>query len=89
MSLTTEQKALLVKEFGKNNNDTGTVEVQIAILTEQIRQLTEHFKIHHKDHSSRQGLMRKVSLRRKLLAYLKTRDLERYRVIVKNLGLRN
>lgn len=88
MSLTTDQKMAIVKEFGKNGEDTGTTEVQIALLTEDIRQLTEHFKVHHKDHSSRRGLMRKVTLRRKLLAYLKRKDLERYNKIVGDLGLR-
>ncbi len=88
MSLTADQKMLIVKEFGKSAVDTGSAEVQIALLTEDIRRLTEHFKIHHKDHSSRRGLMRKVTLRRKLLAYLKRKDPVGYNKVVAELGLR-
>ena len=88
MSLTAERKSAIIQEFGKSAQDTGSCEVQIALLTEDIRQLTEHFKIHHKDHSSRRGLIRKVNLRRKLLSYLKRVDLARYSKVVADLGLR-
>ncbi len=88
MSLTVEQKRTIITQFGHSEQDTGSAEVQIALLSEEIKQLTEHFKIHHKDHASRRGLMRKVSLRRKLLAYLKAKDLARYSNVIAALGLR-
>ena len=88
MALTKEKKAELVKEFGKDSNDTGSIEVQIAILTEEINTLTEHFKEHKHDHHSKRGLLRKVGQRRSLLNYLIENDVTRYRAIVKKLGLR-
>jgi small subunit ribosomal protein S15 len=88
MSITAEKKAELIKQFGENENDTGRTEVQIAILTERIKNLTEHSKAHKKDHNSRRGLLQLVGQRRKLLNYLVDRDIERYRSIVKELGLR-
>ncbi|MBR3523428.1 MAG: 30S ribosomal protein S15 [Bacilli bacterium] len=88
MALTKEKKAELVKKFGANEQDTGSIEVQIAILTEEINTLTEHFKEHKKDHHSKRGLLRKVGQRRSLLNYLIKNDVTRYRKIVKELGLR-
>ena len=88
MALNKEKKAELVKKFGKNDNDTGSIEVQIAILTEEINSLTEHFKEHKHDHHSKRGLLRKVGQRRSLLNYLIKNDVTRYRAIVKELGLR-
>lgn len=88
MALTKEKKAELVKKFGANEQDTGSIEVQIAILTEEINTLTEHFKEHAKDHHSKRGLLRKVGQRRSLLNYLIKNDVTRYRKIVKELGLR-
>ena len=88
MALTKEKKAELVKKFGANEQDTGSIEVQIAILTEEINSLTEHFKEHSKDHHSKRGLLRKVGQRRSLLNYLIKNDVTRYRKIVKDLGLR-
>tara|TARA_Y100000817_G_C16640882_1_gene448310 strand:- start:3 stop:317 length:315 start_codon:yes stop_codon:yes gene_type:complete len=88
MALLTEEKANIVKKFKRNEGDTGSPEVQIALLTENINKLQDHFKHHNKDHHSRNGLIRMVNLRRKLLAYLKRKDLERYNNIVKELSLR-
>ena len=88
MALTKEKKAELVKKFGANEQDTGSIEVQIAILTEEINTLTDHFKEHAKDHHSKRGLLRKVGQRRSLLNYLIKNDVTRYRKIVKELGLR-
>lgn len=88
MSLSPAEKAKIVKEYALSAGDTGSPEVQIALLTKSIVQLTGHFKSHAKDHHSRRGLIRKVNLRRKLLAYLKSKNLERYRSIVKRLSLR-
>lgn len=88
MALTKEKKAELVSKFGKDSNDTGSIEVQIAILTEEINTLTEHFKTHKHDHHSKRGLLRKVGQRRSLLNYLIKNDVTRYRAIVKELGLR-
>ncbi len=81
-------KSEVIEKFKTHEGDTGSPEVQIAILTERINHLTEHFKIHTKDHHSRRGLLKLVGQRRRLLAYLKKKDLERYRSIIKNLGLR-
>lgn len=78
----------VVKEYQLTEGDTGSPEVQVAILTARIKQLTEHFKIHKHDHHSRRGLLRMVSHRRKLLHYLKHKDSERYRNLIKRLGLR-
>ena len=88
MALTKEKKAELVSKFGKDSKDTGSIEVQIAILTEEINTLTEHFKEHKHDHHSKRGLLRKVGQRRSLLNYLIKNDVTRYRKIVKDLGLR-
>ncbi|MFP4152767.1 MAG: 30S ribosomal protein S15 [Alkalispirochaeta sp.] len=88
MSMTAEQKREVIAEFGENEKDTGTPEVQIALLTNRITELTEHLKIHKKDHHSRRGLLKLVGQRRRLLRYLKRTDLERYRAVLAKLGLR-
>ncbi|MBN2689419.1 MAG: 30S ribosomal protein S15 [Gammaproteobacteria bacterium] len=88
MSLTQNEKLALIKEHGKTDSDSGSPEVQIALLSADIKKLTEHFKTHKKDNHSRRGLIRKVNLRRSLLKYLKNKDIERYRNIVAKLGLR-
>ncbi len=88
MSLSPEAKAKIVAEFGRGENDTGSVEVQVALLTAQINHLQSHFKEHTHDHHSRRGLLRMVSSRRKLTAYLKKKDAERYTALIKKLGLR-
>ncbi len=88
MALTKEVKADLVKKYAKSENDTGSVEVQVAILTEEINTLTEHLKEHQKDFHSRRGLLKKVGRRRSLLNYLAKKDITRYREIIKQLGLR-
>ena len=88
MAINKDKKAELVKKFGSNEHDTGSIEVQIAILTEEIKTLTEHFKEHPKDHHSKRGLLQKVGQRRSLLNYLIKHDVTRYRKIVKDLGLR-
>lgn len=82
------RKLEIIKEFGRGEGDTGSPEVQIALLTERITHLTEHFKVHKKDHHSRRGLFMMVGQRRGLLNYLKEQDIERYRAIAKKLGLR-
>lgn len=86
--LTIEQKANIVKDFGKDEKDTGSTEVQIALLTFDINQLQEHFKQHAKDHHGRRGLLRKVNQRRKLLVYLKRKDEKKYADLIKKLNLR-
>ncbi len=88
MSLTAEQKGAIVSDYARGNNDTGSPEVQIALLSARIDDLSGHFKAHTHDHHSRQGLLRMVSKRRKLLDYLKKKDLERYRELIARLGLR-
>ena len=88
MSLSPALKAQIIQEYGVTDGDTGSPEVQIALLTNDINHLTEHFKSHVKDHHSRRGLIRKVNLRRRLLDYLKGKDAERYRSIVTRLNLR-
>lgn len=88
MSLSTEQKDQIVKEYSQSETDTGSPEVQVALLSARIEDLSEHFKSHTHDHHSRQGLLRMVSQRRKLLDYLKKKDLERYRSLISRLGLR-
>jgi small subunit ribosomal protein S15 len=88
MSVTTERKAALIKDNAKSKNDTGSPEVQVAILSERITNLTEHFKTHKKDNHSRQGLLKMVSQRRRLLDYLKNNDAPRYQAIIEKLGLR-
>jgi small subunit ribosomal protein S15 len=86
--ITRDQKADLVKTYGKSDKDTGTPEVQIAVMTARINDLTEHLKIHKKDHSTRRGLLQLVGKRRRLLNYLMERDIERYRTVIKQLGIR-
>jgi small subunit ribosomal protein S15 len=86
--LSKERKTELIGTFGVHENDTGSPEVQIALLTERINYLTEHFKVHKKDHHSRRGLLKLVSQRRKLLDYLKRKEFKRYRDILNQLGLR-
>ncbi len=88
MALSKEKKAEIVKKFAKDAKDTGSSEVQIAILTEEIKELTEHLKVHSHDYHSRRGLLKKVGQRRSLLNYLFKTDVTRYRKIVKDLGLR-
>ena len=88
MALLSEEKANIVKEYKRNEGDTGSPEVQIALLTENINKLQNHFKSHKKDHHSRTGLIRMVNLRRKLLAYLKRKNSESYDELVKKLNLR-
>ena len=88
MSLPNERIQELVKEFGKSDKDTGAPEVQVALLTEQIRNLTEHFKVHNKDHHGRRGLIAMVSNRRKLLKYIKRQNLTNYQELIKKMGLR-
>jgi small subunit ribosomal protein S15 len=86
--LTREQKAEIAAKYGRGSNDTGSAEVQIAILTASINQLTDHLKMHKKDHHSRRGLLLQVGQRRRLLSYLQKKDLERYRALIGELGLR-
>ncbi|MCL6684415.1 30S ribosomal protein S15 [Sphingomonas alba] len=88
MSITTERKAALAKEHGRGKGDTGSPEVQVAILTDRIQTLTEHFKGHAKDNHSRRGLLMMVNKRRSLLDYLKKTDVERYTDLIGKLGLR-
>jgi small subunit ribosomal protein S15 len=88
MSLTQEKKAELIEKFGDSPQDTGKAEVQIALMTERINQLTDHLRTHKKDHHSRRGLLMIVGQRRRFLRYLERSDLERYRSLVKELGLR-
>ncbi len=88
MAITKMRKAELVKKFGKDEKDTGSIEVQIAILTDEINALTEHFKTHKQDNHSKRGLLHKVGQRKSLLNYLIKNDVTRYRKIVKDLGLR-
>jgi small subunit ribosomal protein S15 len=88
MSLDGEQKTKIIEDYRRADADTGSPEVQVALLTARITELTEHFGTHKKDHHSRQGLLRMVNKRRKLLDYLKDRDSERYRKLIESLGLR-
>ena len=83
-----ETKTQIIEKFARHEGDTGSPEVQIAVLTKRINDLTEHLKEHHKDHHSRRGLLKMVGHRRNLLAYLQKTDIERYRAIVQKLGLR-
>lgn len=83
-----EKKAELIKTYGRTPEDTGSPEVQIAILTVRIKELTEHLKTHQKDHHSRRGLLKMVGQRRGLLNYLKEKDIERYRALIEKLGIR-
>ncbi len=86
--LATEKKQEIINSFKKHDSDTGSPEVQIAILTERITYLTEHFKIHKKDHHSRRGLLKLVGQRRRLLGYLKGKELDRYKTVIERLGIR-
>jgi small subunit ribosomal protein S15 len=88
MTVTQERKREIVERFGSNTGDTGRTEVQVALLTERIAGLTEHLRAHRKDHHSRRGLLMLVGHRRRLLAYLQRSDLERYRSLIRELGLR-
>ncbi len=88
MSITNERKQELIQNYKIHDKDTGSPEVQIAVLSEKIRNLTEHFKQHQKDHHSRRGLLMMVSQRRRLLDYLKRKEVNRYRQIIESLGLR-
>jgi len=88
MSITIENKKKLVKEFGDNNENTGAPEVQVAILTERINNITEHLKSNKKDHAGRRGLLGLVSKRRRLLSYIKKRDSKNYIAIIEKLGIR-
>ncbi len=88
MSVTPEEKAKIIKDNAQAEGDTGSPEVQVAILTQRIRNLTDHFKGNHKDNHSRRGLLMMVNKRRNLLAYLKKKDVERYNALIQKLGLR-
>ena len=88
MAVTPDRKKTVITESATHKGDTGSPEVQIAILTERITYLTEHFKVHKKDHHSRRGLLKIVGQRRRLLDYLKKKDVERYRAIIDRLGIR-
>ena len=88
MSITVELKAQLIKDYATKENDTGSPEVQVAILSERISYLTEHFKTHAKDHHSRRGLLMLVGRRRRLLDYLKSKDVQRYADLIKRLNIR-
>ncbi|AMO71968.1 MULTISPECIES: 30S ribosomal protein S15 [unclassified Sphingorhabdus] len=88
MTITAEKKQELIQKFGQTKGDTGSPEVQVAVLTERIVNLTEHFKGHHKDNHSRRGLLMMVNKRRSLLDYLRKKDVERYAKLIKDLGLR-
>ena len=88
-SISKERVAELIKEYGKDEHDSGSAEVQVAILTERIRNLTEHLKVHKKDNHTRRGLMKLIGKRRGLLKYIKSRDINEYRALVKKLGIRD
>lgn len=87
--ITKERKAELIKIYGKNENDSGSAAVQVAILTDRIRELTEHMKTHKKDFHTRRGLLMLVGKRRRLLSYIKKGDIEAYRTLIKSLGIRD
>jgi len=86
--LAIDRKTEIIEKYRKHESDTGSPEVQVAILTERINQLTQHFEFHKKDHHSRRGLLKLVGQRRRLLDYLKSKDITRYRTIIQELGLR-
>ena len=88
MPLTTEKKQELIGKYGRTDGDTGSAEVQVALLTERINELTEHLRTHRKDHHSRRGLLMLVGKRRRLLRYLQGSDIDRYRSLIQELGLR-
>ncbi len=89
LSITKEKTAELIKEYGKGEGDSGSAEVQVAILSERIRNLTEHLKVHKKDNHTRRGLMKLIGKRRGLLKHIKDRDIEEYRELIKRLGIRD
>lgn len=89
MTISKERKAELIREFGKNDKDSGSPEVQVAILTDRIRELTEHMKTHKKDFHTRRGLLMLVGKRRRLLSYIKAKDIENYRQLIAKLGIRD
>ena len=89
LSISKEKTAELIKEFGKSDNDSGSAEVQVAILSERIRNLTEHLKSHKKDNHTRRGLMKLIGKRRGLLKHIKEPDIEEYRALIKKLGIRD
>lgn len=88
MSITKERKSEVMKQYGRSEADTGSPEVQVAVLSHRIAQLTEHFKTHNKDHAGRRGLLMLVSKRRRLLKYLEATDSNRYAEVIKKIGLR-
>ena len=88
MAVDKDLKAKIIKKYAKNENDTGSAEVQIAILTEEINELTEHLKVHSHDYHSRRGLLKKVGQRRNMLQYLQRKNIQSYRELIKKLGLR-
>ena len=88
MSLSTEEKSKVIEQYQQGNSDTGSPEIQIALLSKRIEFLSEHFSVHKKDHHSRHGLLKMVNTRRKLLDYLKRKSAERYQTIISSLGLR-
>jgi small subunit ribosomal protein S15 len=89
MAVTKERKAELIKQYGKDEHDSGSAPVQVALLTERIKGLTEHMKSHPKDFHSRRGLLMLVGTRRRLLSYIKAQDIEEYRSLIKSLGIRD
>lgn len=89
MPLTKEQKASIIAEYGKNSADSGNAEVQVALLTQRIKELTAHLKIHQKDHHTRRGLLQLVGQRRRLLVYIKNRNVDDYRTLIAKLGIRD
>ena len=89
LSISKERTVELIKEFGKNEKDSGSAEVQVAILSERIRNLTEHLKVHKKDNHTRRGLMMLIGKRRGLLKHIKANDIEEYRTLIKKLGIRD
>ncbi|WP_181348673.1 30S ribosomal protein S15 [Thalassobacillus sp. CUG 92003] len=88
MAITQDRKNEIINEYKTHENDTGSAEVQIAVLTEQIVKLNEHLRVHKQDHHSRRGLLKMVGKRRNLLSYLRNKDITRYRELIKSLGLR-
>jgi small subunit ribosomal protein S15 len=88
MAMTAERKTEVIQKYARAEGDTGSPEVQVAVLTERINYLTEHFKVHHKDHHSRRGLLKLVGQRRRLLKYLRINHEDRYKALIESLGLR-
>lgn len=89
MAVTKDRKAELIKQYGKDEKDSGSAQVQVALLTERIRQLTDHMKSHQKDFHTRRGLLMLVGKRRRLLSYIKSNDIEEYRALIASLGIRD